>query len=315
MGPYFVAEYGPPTLLAAPAELGMENRMSNLLQSFAYGDKPVRTMTIDGEIHFVAKDVCDVLGIAQAHRSMASLDDDEKGRHIVTTLGGPQEVATVNEAGLYSLVLRSRKPEAKQFKRWITHEVIPSIRKTGSYVMPGAQPPQTDPVILQILQTQSQLMVSMMGLVQDIRADLNGSRPKPITSAPKPVNEPKPFERPIVVSVLPSPEVESHDKSLRQQINNAVSDIVRLSDFDKHGAWSKVYEDYNQARNTNVGTMAANRKFATKIDYIESIGDLPMLYRVAYDLVKKYEVFHTQDKPFHYIASERARKQGQEPLL
>ena len=63
------------------------------------------------------------------------LDDDEKGITISDTLGGKQEMTTINEPGLYSLILRSRKPEAKAFKRWITHEVIPAIRKTGGYIV------------------------------------------------------------------------------------------------------------------------------------------------------------------------------------
>ena len=102
-----------------------------------YKDHQVRIVERDGEPWFVAKDVCEVLGIREAHRSLTSLDDDEKGCHIMTTLGGKQEMAVVSEAGLYSLVLRSRKPEAKAFKRWVTHEVLPSIRKTGAYISPN----------------------------------------------------------------------------------------------------------------------------------------------------------------------------------
>ena len=65
---------------------------------------------------------------------ISNLDDDEKGVITSDTLGGKQEMSTINEPGLYSLILRSRKPEAKAFKRWITHEVIPTIRKTGGYI-------------------------------------------------------------------------------------------------------------------------------------------------------------------------------------
>lgn len=71
------------------------------------------------------------------------LDDDEKGAHIVRTPGGEQEVTIINESGLYSLILRSRKPSAKRFKKWVTSEVLPSIRKTGRYVAPGYRPEQT----------------------------------------------------------------------------------------------------------------------------------------------------------------------------
>ena len=91
----------------------------------------IRTTTIDGEPWFVAADVCRALEIDRT--AARRLDDDEKGVRSIHTPGGPQDVTIVNEPGLYTLVLGSRKPEAKAFKRWITHEVLPSIRKTGAY--------------------------------------------------------------------------------------------------------------------------------------------------------------------------------------
>lgn len=104
--------------------------MSNILP-FMYGEQEVRTVTIDNEPWFVAKDVCAVLEIdpSQTRR----LDEDEKGLYSIQTLGGVQNTQVVNEPGLYSLIFGSRKPESKEFKRWVTHDVIPSIRKTGSY--------------------------------------------------------------------------------------------------------------------------------------------------------------------------------------
>ena len=106
----------------------------NNLQVFNYTDKQVRTVTKDGEPWFVARDVCVILEIGNITDAMARLDEDEFDRIEVTDSLNRQQMANViNEAGLYSLVLGSRKPEAKQFKRWITHEVIPSIRKTGQY--------------------------------------------------------------------------------------------------------------------------------------------------------------------------------------
>lgn len=94
----------------------------------------IRTLNIDGEPWFVASDVCKALGIVNSRDAVARLDEDEKGVALTDTLGGAQNLTTVNEPGLYTLVLSSRKPEAKAFKRWITHEVIPSIRKNGGYI-------------------------------------------------------------------------------------------------------------------------------------------------------------------------------------
>lgn len=97
----------------------------------------------DNESWFVANDVCKILDIANPRDTLARLDEDEKGVVSTDTLGGKQELNAVNEPGLYSLVLGSRKPEAKEFKRWLTHEVVPSIRKHGMYA--------TDTVIEQVL--------------------------------------------------------------------------------------------------------------------------------------------------------------------
>ena len=90
-------------------------------------------VTIDeyGEPWFTAKDVCNILELSNPRTSLALLDEEEKGVHTMDTPGGKQELTTVNESGLYTLILKSRKPEAKAFKRWVTSEVLPSIRKHG----------------------------------------------------------------------------------------------------------------------------------------------------------------------------------------
>lgn len=92
----------------------------------------VRILEKDNELWFVAKDVCDCLEIKNTTDALKRLDNDERSRF---NLGRQGETNIVNEYGLYNLVLSSRKPEAKEFKRWITHDVIPQIRKTGTYSM------------------------------------------------------------------------------------------------------------------------------------------------------------------------------------
>ena len=94
----------------------------------------VRSILIDGDPWFVAADVCKALELEKTNRALSRLDDDEKGAHSVSTPGGRQRMSIISESGLYSLILGSRKPEARAFKRWITHEVIPSIRKHGAYM-------------------------------------------------------------------------------------------------------------------------------------------------------------------------------------
>lgn len=110
----------------------------NLPIHYAFEGSEVRALMLDGEPWFVAGDVSSALAYAEASKMTRNLDDDEKGLHIVATLGGDQEMLVINEAGLYSAILRSRKAEAKRFKRWVTHDVLPSLRKHGAYVMPTA---------------------------------------------------------------------------------------------------------------------------------------------------------------------------------
>ena len=96
----------------------------------------IRVLLQDGEPMFVAKDVCTILGLGRQQDSTRYLDEDEKGECLVDTPSGAQKMVCVTEPGFYKLVMRSRKPEAKAFQRWVTHEVLPELRKRGSYQVP-----------------------------------------------------------------------------------------------------------------------------------------------------------------------------------
>ena len=111
--------------------------MANI-QVFEYQNNKVRTVDVDGEAWFVLKDVCEILRMdtTQLKKVADRLDEDEKGRTLITTPGGMQETWIVNESGLYHVILRSDKPEAAPFRRWVTNDVLPAIRKTGSYNAP-----------------------------------------------------------------------------------------------------------------------------------------------------------------------------------
>ena len=98
---------------------------------------PIRSLIKDGEPWFVAKDICDVLGIQQPVRAVENLDSDEVSKtHVTDALNRQQETYIINESGLYALVIRSNKPNARKFRKWITAEVLPAIRKTGRYAAP-----------------------------------------------------------------------------------------------------------------------------------------------------------------------------------
>lgn len=118
---------------------------SNSLQLFQNAGFKVRVIMRDGEPWFVAKDVCTCLEIANVSDACSRLDEDERGIVSTDTPSGKQEMLVVSEPGLYSLIGSSKKPEAKAFKRWVNHEVLPSIRKTGSYSVTRQQPQITLP--------------------------------------------------------------------------------------------------------------------------------------------------------------------------
>lgn len=104
------------------------------LQVFKYENNNVRTVEMNGEPWFVLKDVCKALGIAKYRDVADRLDADERAPVRVDTLGGAQEMICINESGLYNVILRSDKPAAKPFRKWVTAEVLPAIRKNGGYI-------------------------------------------------------------------------------------------------------------------------------------------------------------------------------------
>lgn len=108
---------------------------NQLSQAFTFNasNQQVRTLTIENEPYFVAKDVCVILGISNHNDAVGRLDDDEKRGSALPTPSGTQQMVVVNESGLYHLIFQSRKPEAKAFRKWVTAEVLPTLRRTGRY--------------------------------------------------------------------------------------------------------------------------------------------------------------------------------------
>lgn len=108
---------------------------------FAFEDQLVRTVMIEDEPWFVAKDVCGVLEIANHRDAVSTLDDDERDDvGIPDAIGRKQSTTIINESGVYALVFRSRKPQAKLFRKWVTSEVLPALRRAGRYEMPDLEP-------------------------------------------------------------------------------------------------------------------------------------------------------------------------------
>lgn len=233
-----------------------------IFQSPEFGE--VRTTVIDGEPWFVAADVCRALELSNSRMAISRLDDDEKGVSSTDTLGGKQEMQIVNEPGLYSLVLGSRKPEAKAFKRWITHEVIPAIRKTGSYQKPLSQLEILQGSINQLVEQNKRLSrVEMKQEEQDRQmSHINTS-----------------------IEVLNGVCTEG---TKRDRLNAMVRAYANKAGLTYPTAWHKFCEAFNFAFHTNIGLLitnymkkqAINKKMSTPV-YLEAAERLDDALRVA----------------------------------
>lgn len=138
---------------------------SQKLQCFDFNGAPVRVSEIDGQPWFVAADVCKVLEHSNSRQAIADLDEDEKGVSTADTLGGKQKVSIISESGLYALVFKSRKLEAKRFRRWVTSEVLPAIRKEGKYAEEPPDFTSADNLSGRLAQMRDVLFASMDGVV------------------------------------------------------------------------------------------------------------------------------------------------------
>jgi prophage antirepressor-like protein len=142
--------------------------MTNL-SVFTFESQPVRFVGTAEKPEWVAQDVCVVLGIQRTSDAISSFDNDEKGTVIIRTPGGEQQMLTVTEPGLYRLIFKSRKTVAKRFQRWVFHEVLPSIRKTGSYTLPQPELERLK-LELDLAKTQERLLATTSAI-----ATLHGS--------------------------------------------------------------------------------------------------------------------------------------------
>lgn len=149
----------------------------NEMQVFNYKRNQVRTVELNNEPWFVLKDVCAVLELGSAHKVADRLDEDERNQIPLTdAIGRKQETTIISESGLYNVILRSDKPEAKPFRKWVTSEVLPSVRKHGAYMTPAViERTLTDPdYIIQLATTLKEEQQRRKALEQQAEAD----RPK-----------------------------------------------------------------------------------------------------------------------------------------
>ncbi|MCP4594973.1 Bro-N domain-containing protein [Neptuniibacter sp.] len=124
----------------------------------------------DGNPWFVAKDVCDILEYADPNVALKGLDDDEKLLHQIDGTGQRRKMLIINESGLYTLILRSNKPAAKPFRKWVTAEVLPAIRKTGSYQQPGADPNRPETLLIVAREFRAAVRIARAAGLRDTEA-------------------------------------------------------------------------------------------------------------------------------------------------
>lgn len=203
----------------------------NDLQIFTYRDIPLRTIEKDGEIWWVLKDVCDVLGISHTEAVAARLDSDEASQTgVIDSRGRKQNMLIINEPGLYSVILRSDKPEAKDFKRWVTHEVLPTLRRTGSYSMQDAQPMTP----AQLLAAQAQVLVDMERRMNEMQTQTAALEAKVDTA----------------MQALSRPS-EDH---WRDDMDRAVKDLCASLGWTLPGLQGRLYAELERAAGCNIGT-------------------------------------------------------------
>ena len=224
------------------------------LQTFDFRQTAVRTFLQEGEVWFVAKDVCDVLDISNPTVAVSRLEDDERSKF---NLGRQGEALIVNEPGLYSLILTSRKPEAKAFKRWVTHEVLPAIRQTGSYVAPALA---DDPIIaMRMKQLELEKRVSRIEQQREEAEEASAALPR-----------------------ASEPALEA---STRTRINQLVKSYAASRHLTFRAVYTWLYREFRDRYHIDLSTRAKNRN-QKPLDVAEAEGCLDDLFVLASNILQ-----------------------------
>ncbi len=264
------------------------------IQLFQYKQNSVRVAKVDetGAPWFVAKDVCNVLGLSTFRTSLALLDDDEKGVHSVDSLGGPQEMGIISEAGLYALLLRSRKPEAKEFKRWVTHEVLPQIRKTGRY---DITKPATE---LDAIEANARAVVQMVGEIRESRriavealqkADENSSKIAELSREQQTLIERQQTAL-ASVPVLPEPTEPTASRTTRSNVVELLRATSIRTGVHYRDVTAKAYHELKYRHGVDILQRLRNIKKqqgqgkTTGLDIVAQLGHMDRFYALCVEL-------------------------------
>ena len=235
----------------------------NELQVFKYSGKQVRTLLKDNQPWWVLKDVCDILGLTNPSVVADRLDDDERSKF---DLGRQGEATVVNESGLYNVILRSDKPEAKPFRKWVTAEVLPTIRKTGGYVgndemFISTYLPFADDTTKTLFKTTLQTVRQQNELILKQQKEIQ-------------------HKEDVIIGLVDNVELAE-----KRQILNRV---VRYKNANFQERWAELYRQFNMKYHIDIEKrfQAYNRdnkpKMKSKLDYVDKVmNKIPELYEIA----------------------------------
>ncbi|ARU40213.1 hypothetical protein CCB80_03285 [Armatimonadetes bacterium Uphvl-Ar1] len=230
---------------------------------FTYNSLTVRTRVgDDGEPWFCLADVGAVLEMKDPTNFTKSdwCDDEGVVKFTEPTQSGVQDMIFINEPNLYAMVMRSTKKEAKAFSRWVTHEVLPEIRKTGSYSVEVA-PPSGDPFLAMLdgIKTLYIRQNDVENRIGRLEAERKEARERALA--------------------LPEPTEPTRELSMREKCRQAVDELVRLSGVSHQEAWRRIYYEYNFVAGVNLTKRAEAKKLA-KLDWIDKYGSMDSLYGI-----------------------------------
>lgn len=235
----------------------------NELQVFKYSDKQVRTLLKDNQPWWVLKDVCDILGLTNPSVVADRLDDDERSKF---DLGRQGEATIINESGLYNVILRSDKPEAKPFRKWVTAEVLPTIRKTGGYVgndemFISTYLPFADDSTKTLFRTTLHTVRHQNELILKQQKEIQ-------------------HKEDVIIGLVDNVELAE-----KRQILNRV---VRYKNANFQERWAELYRQFNMKYHIDIEKrfQAYNRdnkpKMKSKLDYVDKVmNKIPELYEIA----------------------------------
>lgn len=236
--------------------------MKTALQLFKFEEKQeIRVLQDDnGDPWFIAKDICEALSLRQVSRALDRLDDDQRRLLRVTHPQNPTATLpmnAINESGMYDLIIRSDKPEAKRLRKWITSEVLPAIRKTGQYSI------HTSPA-RQVL-AMAQVLVDIEDRVTRLEQERDEAKQQ--------------------LLALPEPTVEAPDKPLRAAVNECVRAYAQPRGCIFNDTWNKLYRELKYRAGFDAQTRAKHSG-KSALDEVEAAGLLPELYAIAREVLK-----------------------------